>query len=99
MFKQKTRQIQDCEKRREARYPLEVDAIIFCGHEFFITKTLNISTCGVQLANPVPKQFDGKKIIIEVASDLENPDQTQRFYGSPVDEFRNRIKFSNEVPA
>lgn len=85
------------EKRREARYPLEVEAIIFCGGEFFATQTLNMSSSGIQLMEPLPEKFDGKPIEIQVASDMGNPKKYQVFQASIVDSKRNRIHFLKEL--
>ncbi len=88
---------QKTEKRREARYPLEVEAIIFCGGEFFTTQTLNMSSSGIQLMEPLPEQFDGKQIEIQVASDMANPKKYQVFQASIVDSKRNRIHILKEL--
>jgi len=85
------------EKRREARYPLEVEAIIFCGGEYFSTQTLNMSSSGLQLKHPVPARFEGKPIEIQVASDMANPTKYQIFSASVVGELRNRLHFLKEI--
>jgi hypothetical protein len=84
------------EKRRETRYPLEVEAIIFCGGEIFFTTTLNISGGGLQIIDSAPEQFGGKKVEIQIASDMNHPKKFETHYGILVDENRNRLKFYQE---
>jgi hypothetical protein len=81
------------EKRRDTRYPLEVEAIVFCGGEFFTTQTLNISVGGLQLQTPAPERFYGKKVEIQIAADMDRPERYELHYGTLVNDKCDRLKF------
>lgn len=55
------------EDRRSSRYPLEALASLVCGSEAFDTITVNMSTEGVLLQDPLPVDWSNKDITLKLS--------------------------------
>lgn len=86
--------VKDREKRREVRYPSDTEVIVFCGNEFFKTRTLNVSNSGILLWKPLPIHFLGKELQVVVSSKSKGQSKSERevlYQGSLIGDFLNRL--------
>ena len=55
------------EDRRSSRYPLEAFAILICNNDIIETTTVNMSSDGVLLKRPIPKEWLQKEITLQLS--------------------------------
>lgn len=80
------RKSSDHERRTEARYPLEMEVIVFSGKDFIRARTVNISSSGMQLAVPLPKNFRGSHVEIAVTDEDKTQHRSEVMLGQVVDD-------------
>ena len=79
------------ERRKENRYPVVVDIVIFSGKNFFRTKTLDISANGCKLLNPIPEHFLKDNLEVIISGSDDGRQSFQIVTGSMVGESRARM--------
>jgi hypothetical protein len=79
------------ERRRENRYNVEVDVVVFSGRDYFRTKTVNLSTAGCRLKDPIPEHFRSENLEIVLTGSGEGDKSFQMLRGSLADQTRTGL--------
>jgi len=96
------KELKKSERRTETRYPVEVDIVIFSGKNFFRTKTLDISSNGCQLRDPIPESFSADSLEVVLTGSEDGRQSFQMVRGTMVDGSRRRLMLKTNfqcVPA
>lgn len=82
----------DYERRTEARYPLEMEVIVFSGKDFVHARTVNVSPSGLQLAVPLPQKFRDSHVEIAMTDEYKIQPRSEVILGQVVDDSGTHIR-------